>query len=79
MLQDMDNMEASCVFYVKVGTVTHLEQCKTSHLTVKEMGIVRLTIQHDLIVSVSFMYYPGDYLRQTLADVLSLKQCLIYK
>jgi hypothetical protein len=78
MLQDMDNMEASCVFYVKVGTVTHLEQSKTSLLTVKETGIVRLTVQHDLIVSVSFMYYPGDYLRQTSADVLSLEQCLMY-
>jgi len=28
MLQEMDNMEASCVFYVKVGTFTHLEQSK---------------------------------------------------
>jgi len=25
MLQVMDNMEASCVFDVKVGTFTHLE------------------------------------------------------
>jgi len=78
MLQVMDNMEASSVFYVKVGTFTHLEQSKTSLLTVKETGIVRLIVQHDLIVSVSFMYYPGDYLRQTSADVLSLEQCLMY-
>jgi len=76
MLQDMDYMEASCVFYVKVCTFTHLEQRKTSLLTVKEMGIVRLTVQHDLIVSVSFIYHPGDYLRQTSADVLLLEQCL---
>jgi len=54
MLQDMDNMEASCVLYVKVGTLTRLEQSKTPVLTVKETGIVRLTVQHDLIVSVSF-------------------------
>jgi len=55
MLQDMDNMEASCVIYVKVGTFTHLEQSKISLLTVNQLEIVRLTVQHDLIVSVSFM------------------------
>jgi len=77
MLQDMDNMKASCVFYVKVSTFDHLEQSKTSLLTVNILGIVRLT-EHDLIVSISFMYYPGDSLRQTSPDVLSLEQCAIY-
>jgi len=74
MLQVMDNMEASCVFYVKVGTFTHLEQSKISLLTVNKSGIVTLTVQHDMIVSVIFMQYPGDYLRQTSADVLPLEQ-----
>jgi len=78
MLQDMDNMETSCVFYVKVGTFSHLEQSKTPLLTVNKSGIVRLTVQHDLIVSISFMYYPRDYLRQTLAEILFLEQCSIY-
>ena len=55
MLQDMDNMEASCVFYVKVGMFTHLEQSKIFLLTVKKSGIVMLTVQHDLIVSIIFM------------------------
>jgi len=55
MLQEMDTMEASCVFHVKVGTFTHLEQSKINLLTVNKLGIVRLTLQHDLIVSVSFM------------------------
>ena len=73
MLQVMDNMEASCVFYVKVGMFTHLEQSKISHLTVNKSGIVTLTVQHDMIVSVSFMLYPGDYLRQTSADDRSLE------
>ena len=73
MLQVMDNMEVSCVFYVKVGTFTHLEQSKISLLTVNQSGIVTLTVQHDMIVSVIFMSYPGDYLRQTSADVLSLE------
>ena len=73
MLQNMDNIEASCVFYVKVSTITHLEQSKISLLTVNKLGIVRLTVQHDMIVTVSFMLYHGDYLRQTSADVLSLE------
>ena len=55
MLQVMDNMEASCVFYVKVGTFTHLEQSKLSLLTVNILGIVTLTVQHDMIVSAIFM------------------------
>ena len=74
MVQDMDNMEASCIVYVKVSTFTHQEQSKTSLLTVNKMEIVRLTVQHDLIVNVSFINYPRDFLRQTSADVLTLKQ-----
>jgi len=74
----MNNTEASCVFYIKVGMFTHLEQSKTSLLTGNKLGIVRLTVQHDLIVSVSSMYYHGDSLRQTSADVLSLEHCPIY-
>jgi len=55
MLQVMDTMEASCIFYVKVGMFTHLEQRKIFLLTVKKSGIVTLTLQHDLIVSIVFM------------------------
>jgi len=55
MLKVRDNMEASCVFYVKVSTFTHLEQSKISLLTVNKTGIVTLTVQHDMIVSVIFM------------------------
>jgi len=29
MLQDMDNMEASCIFDVKVGTFDQLEETKS--------------------------------------------------
>jgi hypothetical protein len=73
MLQVMDNMEASCVFYVKVGTFTHLEESKICLLTVNKSGIVTLTVRYNITVSVIFMSYPGDYLRQTSADVLSLE------
>jgi len=67
-----------CVFHVMVGMLTHLEQSKTSLLTVNTPGIVRVTVCHDLIVSISFMYHPGDYLRHTSADILSPEQCLMY-
>ena len=77
MFQDMDTTEASCDLYFKVSTFTHPERSKTALLSGNELGIVRLTVQHDLIVSISFMYYPGVSLRQTSADVLSFKQCPI--
>jgi len=55
MWQDMNSMEASCVFYVKVSRFIQLEQSKNLLLTFNKMGIVRLTVQHDFIASVSFM------------------------
>jgi len=55
MLQDLDDMEAGFVFYVKVGTFTHLEQSKNTLLTVNNTGILRITIPHDLIAIISFM------------------------
>jgi hypothetical protein len=51
----MDIMEASCVVCVKVSTFTHLEQSIILHMTVYKMEIVQLTIQHHMIVGVSFM------------------------
>ena len=77
MLQDTDNMEASCIFSLKVSTFTHLEQCKTSLLTVNKTGIVRLTFQPYLIVNINFTCYPRDSFRQTSADVRSLEQFCI--
>jgi hypothetical protein len=55
MLQVMDNMEVSCIFYVKVSTFTHLKQSKIALLTVNKSGILMHTIQHDMIVSLSIM------------------------
>ena len=74
MLQGMDHMEASWVFYVKVGTLDHLEQNKFCVLTVTELGIVMLTVQNDSIFSPSFMYDPGDLLRQSSPDILSVEE-----
>jgi len=50
MLQEMDHMEASCVFYVKVGRFDQFEQSKISILIVTSLGIVMLIVLYDLIV-----------------------------
>jgi len=52
MLQEMDHMEASCVFCVKVGRFDQFEQSKISVLTVTSLGIVMLIVDYELIVSV---------------------------
>jgi hypothetical protein len=52
MLQEMDHMEVSCMFYVKVGKFDQLEKSKICVLTVTLLGIVMLTVHYDLIVSV---------------------------
>jgi len=39
----MDHMEASCVFYVKVGRFFALEHSKISVVTVTALGKVMLT------------------------------------
>jgi len=48
-------MEARCVFYVKFGMFAYLEQCKISLMMVNISGIVRVSVRHDLMVSVSLM------------------------
>jgi len=51
MLQEMDHMETSFVFYVKVGRFDQFKQSKISILTVTALGIVMLAVHYDLIVS----------------------------
>jgi hypothetical protein len=60
---------------VKVGRFDHLEQSKISILTVTAIGIVMLTVHHNLMVSVWFIQDPGDVLKQTSPDVLSVEEC----
>jgi len=74
MLHGMDNMDRSYIFYVRIGKFTHLKQSKISLLTDNQWGIVRLTVQHDMIVSVVLMPYPGNHLRQPSADNHSFEQ-----
>jgi len=55
MLQDIDHLGASRVFYVKVRTFDQLEQSKICVLTVILVGIVTLIVRYDMIVRVCFM------------------------
>jgi len=55
MLQDMNDVEASWVFYVKVGTFDQHKQSKVRVLTVTKIRIVKLIVQSDMIVGLSFM------------------------
>jgi len=77
-LQDRDLMEASCIFYIKVGRFDQLEHNKISVVTVTALGIVILTVNHDFMVSVWFVWYPGDVLRQTSPNVLSVESSPLY-
>jgi len=71
MLQDM---EAICIFCVKVRTFVQLEPSKICRLTVIPFGIVMLTLRHDLMVSVCFMYGSGDVFRESSPDILSVEE-----
>jgi len=55
MLQDIDHMEASRVFYINVRMVDQLKQSKIYCLTGISVGIVTLIVGYDMIVSVRFM------------------------
>jgi hypothetical protein len=78
MLQHMDSAVVSRIIYVTVGKFNHLQHSQILLVTDNKAGIVRLTIQHDMIVSVSFIYYPGDFVRLTSADILFLEECPVY-
>jgi hypothetical protein len=78
MLQDMHSMDASCIFHVNVGMLNHVEQGEIWIVTGSTAGKVILSIQHNMIGNVCFLYYPGDILRQASADVPFLKEWTIY-
>ena len=55
MLYNIDQLVASCVCYVEVGTLNRLEQGIICVLTVKALGIAMLTVHHDMIFSLCFI------------------------
>jgi len=52
----MDDMEASHIFYIKVGLFDQHEQSKVCLWFVTELEIVKLTVQYIIIFSIGFMY-----------------------
>lgn len=63
MLQDKEQIEASYIFYIKVGTLKWHDQSNICVLTVIIFEIVMLTIQYCLMFTVCFMSDSGDFLR----------------
>jgi hypothetical protein len=49
MLLDMDDMEASCVFYVNVVMFDKLEHSQVCFLDATNIRLVMLTMHHDMI------------------------------
>ena len=78
MVQNMDHIEASCIFYDEVGTLNGLEQSTICVSTVTTLVIAMLAIHHDMMFSVCWMYDSRDSLRQSSADVCSVEECRVF-
>jgi hypothetical protein len=52
MMQDIDHMKASRVFFLGIGRLDQFEQSKISVLTIASLGIVMLTVYYQLMVSI---------------------------
>jgi hypothetical protein len=52
MLEDIDLIEASCLFYVKIDIINQLKQSEIGFLTITLMGIIMLAILHHLIIGI---------------------------
>lgn len=74
----MNQMEARCVLNAKVGTHNRLEQSIINIFTVTKMGIVMRTIQDYMMFSVCFISDSGDGLKDTSADIHSVKEFAVY-
>lgn len=72
----MDSMEASYVIYVNVGTFNQREQHKICIITVSSVGIAILSVQHYMMLMISFMKDSRDIWRRTSLDIVWLKKYL---
>jgi len=78
MLQDRDHKKASCILYVKVSTFDQVKQNKIWVSTMGSLEIVMLTVQHELICNVCFIYNPGDVMRGIYPGVISVEESTVY-
>jgi len=65
MLQDMDHIEASCIFHVAVGMPPRLEQSKIYVVPITKLGIAKLTVHHSSSVSFNIHGISRDKHQQT--------------
>jgi len=78
MLQDVDQLEASCVMHVEVGTLNCLELNNICVLTITTLGIEMLTVHHDIMFRICCIYDPSDSLRHTSANIVSDEEGTIF-
>jgi len=78
MFKDMDHMETSCVFYVKVRIFDQLEQSEICNLTVTLLGIVMPSIQQNWMDSSCFMPDAAVVLGQSSPDIHSIEDTHLY-
>ena len=74
MLHDMDDMKGGCILYVMVGMFDPVKESKVCVLTITKIAIAKLIVQHVMILSLSFMQDPWDFLGQTLPDIVCLEE-----
>jgi len=55
MLQEMDHMAASCIFYVELGMIHQREESKICIFTFTKIEIVMLAVQHYFIFILHFI------------------------
>ena len=78
MLPDMDYLEASRVVCGKVCMFDPLTQSKIFIFTVISFAILMLTLCYGLMIRMSFIQDPGEVLRQTSTDILSIEEFAFY-
>jgi hypothetical protein len=74
----MDHREASCILYVKIGTLDRPGQSTIGVLTVTIFGILMQTIYHFMMFSICVIYDRGKFLRQSSADILPVEDTADY-
>jgi hypothetical protein len=76
VLHDIDHMEATWLFYVKVRGFNQLEEITISSSAVISFRIANLTTHYDLVVLVYFVKYHRNVFSPPLPDIVLLKNSL---
>jgi len=77
MLNDMEDMDASHIFCIKVGTFDQHKQSKVCIWMVTELEIIQLTLQDIMIICIIFIYNLCNFLKQTSPNAVSLEDIIV--